>query len=293
MEPLLTGMQQSGLVVPRCVYDDLPSCAAPLSKGESLDENSLDPRSPEDLRFPDVSPIWRRNENNSSSPSIRSDSPRQTQYALRNIELLARDSGQVNSMYSDNGIAPSQFREIFPGSSWTDRPNDNGPVGLNPLINNNINNNTFDTEMADNMAQTSPHNSSGLTPQSSSNYMSSSSTSYSPPQVQDEDANQPKSMPPVGSSWPNSGGEFGPQHPIFTPPAAVSPNSTNNNNNNSNTNGQSSQATPNDPFKIPAGWDMNGAGMTPDFSGMTPGGEWDKMMQNISWDESLGMMSPK
>ena len=45
-----------------------------------------------------------------------------------------------------------------------------------------------------------------------------------------------------------------------------------------------------DPFKVPAGWDMGtgmtpGQGMTPgSMTGMTPDGGWEKLMDSIGWE---------
>lgn len=45
-----------------------------------------------------------------------------------------------------------------------------------------------------------------------------------------------------------------------------------------------------DPFKIPAGWDMGtgmtpGPGMTPaTLTGMTPDGGWEKIMDSMGWE---------
>ncbi len=45
-----------------------------------------------------------------------------------------------------------------------------------------------------------------------------------------------------------------------------------------------------DPFKIPAGWEMgtgmtSGQGMSPgNMAGMTPDGGWEKLMDSMGWE---------
>ena len=122
---------------------------------------------------------------------------------------------------------------------------------------NVANNRRLDAEMTDQSA-----NSHGLTPPSSNGYnQSSSNTSYSPSQPHDDDPN-------VSGI---SGGSF-----LATgfPPQS-----------------QNVSAQPQeDPFIIPAGWDM-GTGLTPgpganpgSLTGMVPDGGWEKLMDSMSWE---------
>lgn len=239
-----------------------------LSESESLPDN----RSPGDLRFPD----WRAGKDNSNSNSAHSDSPRQTQYAYRPIDLAARGSRQHQQFFPEN--VPNQQQ------AWGEQVGSNGPTGGNPILNNNIHVNGFDQEMSDN-SSSSRGPSSGLTPQSMGTN-STSNTTYSPPQVQDEDtsmAPNPSSMPPI--SGPNTYyASFNPGDNLFARQASTgstkSPDPSGVN------------AMQQDPFKVPPEWEINSSA-TPSFSGMSPDGGWEKMMQSMSgWDGSTGM-TPK
>ena len=163
----------------------------------------------------------------------------------------------VSSPNGVEGILPP--KTVWSSGDWSAdteilQRNQSAPVGMNPLINNNIANaNGFDTDMG-NHTGTSRNNSTGLSPQSShGTYQSSSNTSYSPPQVQDED---PLTSVAATQSHANS---------IAT--------------------------TLDEAFKVPPGWDMNATGTTPGFTGMTPSGEWENMIRNMNW-EGTGM-TPK
>ena len=212
------------------------------------------------IRVPDTWPT----PTDSSPPSIRSDEHRQTQYAMSNIQLNARDAATTFPYNSGDIIPePQGIQGILPGKAhwgWSSNEstlqaaNDlNTPIGLNPIINNNIASmNTFEADMSD---QTGPsrHNSTGLTPRSTNSiYQTSSNTSYSPPAINEED-------------------------PLTSAAAVSSAAQT------------SISATLEESFKVPPGWETGGAGMTPGFSGMTPNSaEWEKMMQGINW-EGTGM----
>ena len=157
-------------------------------------------------------------------------------------------------------IAAGRFGHIYPSNEWNE--SNNVPLaGINPFTDsdqvntiNNANNRRVDTEMTDQSA-----NSRGLTPQSSSGYnRSSSNASYSPSQPHEDDLN---------ISGTGGGGSF-----LVT---GLPPRSQN-----------ISTQPQEDPFKIPAGWDMGtGQGMTPgSLTGMTPEGGWEKLMDSMSWE---------
>ena len=223
------------------------------------------PKAPSDLRFPEL----RRNKMGSTSTSTHSSSPRKSQYAYTNMEMAARESYSRTlgpSFPETRVLEESPLQGILPdGVSWGfsgGLDTDFAPVGMNPIINNNIANlNAFDTDMSDNTGP-SQQDSNGLTPRSSnSNYQASSNTSYSPPQVQDEDAT---TMVGIAAQQQQQQQQRA-----------------------------NSMGSRNDPFKIPPGWEMNSrTGTTPGFTGMSPGGEWDKMMQGMGWDQGTGM-TPK
>lgn len=198
---------------------------------------------------------------NSNSPSLQSDSERLGSYAFNSIELNARYSHTLHPYFPEDHQGPYSLEGMVLGGTqdasgnWPNSAgtlqNDNRPVGMNPIVNNNITSNVFDKTMNDRSGP-SRNNSTGLSPQSSTSaYQSSSNTSYSPPAVHSEDSlssasatqQQAKSIP----------------------------------------------STLDEAFKVPAGWELgSGTGSTPSFTGMTPGGEWDKMIQSMNW-ESTGM----
>lgn len=177
------------------------------------------------------------------------------------MELNARYSHTLHPYFPEDHNGPNTLEgamlgnTLGPTGAWTANEsvfqnNDNMPVGLNPIINNNINANGFDTDMSD-RTNPSRHNSSGLSPSTSNSaYPSSSNTSYSPPGVVDDDS--------------------------LTSAATQQQ-------------AQSISTTMEESFKVPPGWDMgSGTGTTPGLTGMTPGGEWEKMMQSMGW-EGTGM----
>lgn len=230
-------------------------------------ESGPENRSPEDLRFPD----WRGGKDSSNSNSMHSDPPAQTQYAYRPIDLAAQRTQQQQPFYPQNVSNQQQ--------AWTDQAQSNGPTGLNPIINNNINVNGFDQEMSDN-SSSSRGPSSGLTPQSMGTN-STSNTTYSPPQVQEEEI----SAAPNPSSMPSISGPDNYYSSMFTRQASTSGMK-------SPASGDANNAMQQDPFKVPPEWEMNSTS-TPSFSGMSPDGGWEKMMQSMSgWDGSTGM-TPK
>lgn len=203
-----------------------------------------------------------------STPSIRSESPRQTKYALRNIELQARESRQLPTYHQGLDYQGVRASGAVPGDGWSNSVNPEAPTGFNPIVNNNININGFDVDMTDN-ANASHSNSAGLTPQSSATYRSASHTSYSSPRMSDEGAiNAGKNPRPNAFTPPND--ELFPSPNMMN---AKSPNSFNG-------------TMQEDAFKMASSWNMNG-GQTPNFSGMTPDGSWDKMMQDAGmiWDD--------
>ena len=254
------------------------------------DSASSEGRSPEDTRFPNDQ-IDRTSSSLNETPTLRAKSPRQTQYAFRNIDLAAREARRVRPFYPDADHPPQQLHGIFNADSWTGGAANNGPVGLNPMANNNINMNGWDTEMSD-----AQNNSTGLTPQSNFSYNNSSSnTSYSPPNVQDEDSspNQATTVPMMASAMNAYAGFSPPSDNLFaaarsagsstgnpsSSPAISNPQAFHNNSQTFN------GGRPEDIFKNMQGWDkVDSHGQMP---GMTPGGDWDKMMdsinQNLGW----------
>ena len=266
------------------VKEKLKGSCAPGLAPESQDTNGQsDPAAtsphPADVRIPN-SRIYNVSDQ-SNSASIRSESPRQSQYALNNLQLNSRDARPTNPYFpEDHPSMPQGLEGILPGvpqpqNAWGKidglmpaKENPNAPVGMNPIINNNIATAAagFDTDMSD-QSHPSRHGSQGLTPQSSHGaHTTSSNTSYSPPQVQDDD--------PLTSAAAT---------------AAVQQQAR----------GPSTMSMFEDAFQVPPGWDMSGngtayagTGSTPGFSGMTPGStDWENLMQNMNW-EGMGM-TPK
>ncbi len=262
-------------------------CTPIFHLSETSDEGQSpgDYRSPEDTRFP-------KDNCRKESPTLRTEDPRQKTYAYRNAGVISRMHGSPRPFFPENAQSPSylsqsdaqnmsntgpkRFDKIFPGDDWN-QGNSATLAGLNTFTDKdkitamNANNRHLDTEMADQSA-----NSRGPTPQSSSSSYnhSSSNTSYSPSQAHDEDQ---------AASGTSGGGNY---MPGFAPPShstiftgegvkrAKSP----------------SAQQQDDPFKIPAGWDMGtgmtpGPGMTPgSLTGMTPDGGWEKLMDSMGWE---------
>ena len=240
---------------------------------DSSSTNGKSPAAPglslEDMRYPD-------RPQPTPAPSIRSESPRQSQYALRNIELQTRESRQLPSYFEEHPSQNAQLQGTQPGEGWNANLRQDAPTGLNPLVGNNINVNLFDVNMADNSNQ-SRSTSTGLTPGSSSTYRSTSNTSYSPPQVEDEVTRSAQQQ-----AWNNA--ITPPIDSIFVGPSTFNSQSPNG----------IAAVNQNDPFKVPPGWETD-VGNTPGFSGLTPDGGWDKMIQDagLIWDEQRNGMTPK
>ena len=253
------------------------SCQPIINLSESSPKATT---SPAEMRFPNSFDLSK------DGPSTRVESPRQQEFAFRNIDSalqrgksaqIARPFFPENETHSKN--LPTDLPGIFPQGAWNTSFSNNEPIGLNPVINGNMNINGFDTEMSDQANNSS--NSTGLTPQSSTSYNHSSShTSYTPP-GDDAATTQASSRPTVAGTYTS-------YTSVYTPPAenmfaaqgSASANARSPVNGNRNGNGNEQD----DPFKMPASWDL-GAGATPGvLSGMTPEGGWEKMME--SWDRT-------
>ena len=210
-----------------------------------------------------------------NAPSARSDSPRQSQYSFRNIELQARESRHLPNIYSAD-IPSDQYTGATPGRGWAPQINNDAPTGLNPFVNNNINISSFDVDMTDN-AGIVANNTTGLTPGSSATYRSSSST-YSPPQMEDEIQTN-FNQPPASGFFPNVNGQ---SHGTQTYSNGKSP-------------GVSVTAVQDDLFKVPTPWNAADGG-TPSFQNFPPNADWDKMMQEagMTWDpQQKSGMTPR
>ena len=233
-------------------------CSPIFQFSETSEEgrSSVENLPPEDLRFPN-------HDVKKGNSAVGIEDPRQQTYAYRGAaDFTARETNHSQSsphlpqddIQKKPGAPPRRFEKIFPNDEWN-QGHRGSLASANALMDsdkiNSINNRNLDTEMTDHSA-----NSRGLTPQSSSGYNhSSSNTSYSPSQARDDD--------------PNASGTGGAVS--FMPSFAPSPR---------NTSAQPQQ----DPFHIPAGWDM-GAGMTPaSLTGMTPDGGWEKLMDSMGWE---------
>ena len=207
------------------------------------------------------------------SPSTRVESPPQQQFAFRNIDQSTRN-GSRNAYFPENVTQPSSLTNIYASDNWTPNFATNEPIGLNPVINGNMNMNNFDTEMSD---QANHSTSTGLTPGSSGSYNHSSvsNPSFTPP---GED--QATSQSQATSSMPTMSSTYTSYSSVYTPPADnmyQTGSGLGSANVRSPVNNEQS-----DPFKMPAGWDIPGPGATPGgLSGMTPEGGWEKMME--SW----------
>lgn len=221
---------------------------------------------------------------NKAGQSPRVESPHQQEFAFRNIDStlqrsksaqMARPFFPENETHSKN--LPTDLPGIFPQDAWNTSFSNNEPIGLNPVINGNMNINGFDTEMSDQANNSS--NSTGLTPQSSSSYNhSSSNTSYTPP-GEDVAVTQAAPRPAVAGTYASYTSAYtSPAENMFAARGSGSANAR------SPVNGNVSGNEQDDPFKIPANWDL-GAGATPGvLSGMTPEGGWEKMME--SWNRT-------
>jgi len=269
------------------------------------------PRSPEDTRLPgyksalsnarqpETSTFKSENSPLDEDLTFRTNLPRQSQYAFNNIDLAARDSRPMQSFYPEPSRSPLSLHGILSaGGSWNNEADFS--MGFDPLVNNGVYGNGFDTEMSDQQ-----NNSTGLTPQSSLSYNNSSSnTSYSPPNMQDEDATTTQAK----ANSPIPGGMTG--FTPFSPPSnnvysgqgsgggggsgnvgtTMSPSLANNQAFASNRQPLSGPGQ-DDPFKNMS-WDMGSGGTPGTMSGMTPGREWEKMMdsmgQAMGWGTTPG-----
>ena len=187
------------------------------------------------------------------------------------------ESQQISSLGSQLDTTANDLRGMFPDGSWSNTFSNNGaPIGMNPIVNNNINVNPFDTDMSD-AANQSSSNSNGLTPASSNTYHSTTNSTYSPPQVEDENSGTTQILSQNKSAYstyiPSDGSLFPGTH-VINANSAKSPS------NNSVGNGQD------DPFKVPPEWEVN-TGTTPGFSGMTPDGGWEKLIQDGGWEKMI------
>lgn len=252
-------------------------------------------RSPEDTRLPGYRPqaegasFKTGNSLSNEGLTFETNTARPSQYAFNNIDLAARESRRVRPFYPDADLPPQTLHGIFStGNAWNDFP-----VALSPLVNNGINENGFDTEMSDQQ-----NNSTGLTPQSSLSYNhSSSNTSNSPPNIQDEEASttQAKGNTPIAGAMTG--------YPAFPPPPDIRYSGQGINGSGS-ANGMSPSVGNNpafvgnrqrlggfekdDQFKH-MGWDIGSGGTPGPISGMTPGGEWEKMMDSMGQGMGWGM----
>ena len=203
----------------------------------------------------------------------RVESPPQQQFAFRNVDQSAQN-GSRRTYFPENVTQPPNLTNIYAQDSWTTNFTTNEPIGLNPVINGNMDMNNFDTEMSD---QANNSNSTGLTPGSSGSYNHSSSNP-SPLPGEDQVTTQAASMPILSGTYTS-------YTSVFTPPAdnryntqsaGLGPGTANAR---SPVNGIVHEQA--DPFKMPTGWDIPGS--TPGaLSGMTPEGGWEKMME--TWE---------
>lgn len=228
-------------------------------------------------------PEWRDSYNDkkdNNAPLTCSDSPRQSQYAFKSIDLAAREARQARPSYQKTkGVEASSFRNIFPDEGWSQEFTE-APTAINPLFDNSIISNALDTDMSNNQTQ-SRDGSAGQTPHSFTTFHSSSNTSYSPPQVQDEEPTmmQPTSMPPQ------------PGVNTYQVPFASSPSNffvgSNVGQEKSSVNVSVSSGMDS---LTPSCWDVPN-GNTSEFSGtgMPPDGGWEKMMEGLVWDGKTGM----
>ena len=187
------------------------------------------------------------------------------------------ENQQTSSFSSPINAAGHDLRGMFPVGSWGNNfSNDGAPIGMNPIVNNNINVNPFDADMSD-AANQSSSNSTGLTPASSNTYHSATNSTYSPPHVEDDQSGTTQ----VQSQNKNAYSTYLPSDvSLFPGTHVLNANSAKSPDNKSATSGQE------DPFKVPPGWEIN-TGSTPGFSGMTPDGGWDKLMQDGGWEKMM------
>ena len=204
-------------------------------------------------------------------PLPHTENRAQQTYAFRNADVSPRVPQKDIQNQSD--AKPRQFDKIFPNKDWN-QGNIATMAGLNTFTDMenmtaiNVNNQHLDAEMTD-------HSSSrGPTPFSnSSNYQSSSNTSYSPSQGHDDD------QTPCGN-------DRGVTYMTGSAPLSRSTTYTGESVKHGMSNSAQQQE---DPFKILASWEagtgMTGTGMTPgSLSGMTPDVGWEKIMDSMGWE---------
>lgn len=279
-------------------------CSARLHISESASPDG--PKSPEDTRLPGYMKSVGNNPQTEgatfrtgNSPSneghtFTTDSPRQSQYAFNNMDLAARESRRIRPFYVDAEHPPLPLHGIFSaGGSWNDGIS--FPVGLDQF-NNGITGNGFDTEMSDQQ-----NNSTGLTPQSSLSYNhSSSNTSYSPPDIQDEDASttQAKANPPITGAMTGFTSFSPPSDNRYSGQGSGSGSGAGNGNVMSPGIGNNQAFVGNEqPLGGPGqedhfknmGWDVGSGGTPGPMTGLTPGREWEKMMDSMGQGMGWGM----
>ena len=242
----------------------MPSYCSPLSSTGM--DGSPESRTLNDTQSSD----WRA----PGSSSIRSESPRQTQYALGNIQLQALASQQHGSFSAQVEPKGQNLVGVFPNDSWDN--NVDGPAGMNPIANNNANvNNPFDTDMSD-AANQSSSNSNGLTPASSNTHPSTTNSNYSPPHIEDDNPGmaqfQSQNNAPY-STYPADASMFANTN-LLNEKSARSPGNQN------TVHGQEN------PFKVPSEWEST-TGTTPGFTGMSPDGGWEKLLQDGGWEKMM------
>ena len=252
---------------------------------------SSEGKSPEDTRIPKWHPSMEKHiEKSVEKPTFRTESPRQTQYAYRNIDLAAREapkSTEPRPFFSDRDVQPLNYNNIFPTDGWTSGHISSNVSGLD--LPTGIPMNGFDTEMSDPQQISS----TGLTPQS--NY--SSNTSYSPPTVPSEDTQSTETESiPAGKMNGSMGFQQSPNE-LFTPQPSGGTHSgngrspvMNNKGQSFATNGQSMVSnaqmpnmsapfSPDNPFKNFQNFDG--------LPAMTPNTEWNEMFgtmpQGMNW----------
>ena len=215
--------------------------------------------------------IFLRQDPRKEIPLPRTENRAQQTYAFRNANVNPHVPHKDSQNKPD--ASPRQFDKIFPNNDWN-QGNIATMAGLNTFTDMdnmtaiNVNNQHLDAEMTD-------HSSSrGPTPLSnSSNYHSSSNTSYSPSQGHDDDQ-------------PASGNDGGINYMTGSTPLTRTTTYTGE----SVKQGMSHSAQQQeDPFKIPASWEagtgMAGTGLTPgSLSSMTSDAGWEKIMDSMGWE---------
>ena len=234
-----------------------------------ISETSEDSQSPKEPRAPlPGDHIFLRQDPRNETPLSRTENRAQQTYAFRNADVIPRVP--QNDSQNKPDANPRQYNKVFSKNDWN-QGNIATMVGLNTFTDMdnmtaiNVTNQHLDAEMTDRSSSRVP------TPLSnSSNYQSSSNTSYSPSQVHDDDQTADGGINYMtGSAPPTRSTTFtgeGVKHAM-------------------NHSAQQQE----DPFKIPASWEagtgMTGTGLTPgSLSGMTPDVGWEKIMDSMGWE---------